>query len=288
VYSQTSSDLPVSQPSLSLDHVVIFVEDLHRATIDFGELGFEVVPGGAHAGGLTHNALVPFADGTYLELLAPTSRWKVAAFRLPGLRRLSRVVFRSSPSLRRVVRRVDAGEGLVDFAMACSPLAAAVAVLADSQRVEGPLPGGRTRPDGKQVAWQVAFPNSPVLPFLIEDTTPRALRVPPGKTHPCGATGIHAVSIATSSFDRTVALYKTLLGREPFETVAPIPRSLAVEFRLGATLLRVLAPMGANPVLRTHLARRGEGLYNLILRADRSSNLDPARAHGAQITLARS
>ena len=286
--SQASSDLPMSHPSLGLDHVVIFVDDFQRASEDYAALGFEVVPGGVHAGGLTHNALIPFADSTYLELLAPTKRWKVAAFRLPGLRRLSRVVFRSSPSLRRVVRRVHAGEGLVDFAMACSPLAAAVEVLGDSQHVEGPIPGGRTRPDGEQVAWQVAFPDAPVLPFLIEDTTPRALRVPPAKTHSCGATGIHAVSIATGSFDRTVALYKTLLGREPFETVAPIPRSLAVEFRLGATLLRVLAPMGANPVLRTHLARRGEGLYNLILRADRSSNLDPARAHGAQITLTRS
>jgi catechol 2,3-dioxygenase-like lactoylglutathione lyase family enzyme len=275
-------------PSLVLDHVVIFVEDLPRASEDYTALGFEVVPGGMHAGGLTHNALIPFADGTYLELLAPTTRWKVAALRLPGLRRLSRIVFRSSPSLRRAVRRVHAGEGIVDFAMACSPLAAAIEALGDPERLEGPMMGGRTRPDGEQVAWQVAFPDTPALPFLIEDTTPRALRVPPARVHRCGATGIHAVSIVTGSFDRTVGRYKALLGREPFETVAPIPRSLAVEFRLGTTLFRVLAPMAANHVLRSHLARRGEGVYNLILRADRSSNLDLSQAHGAQITLVKS
>lgn len=277
----------LSPAPLVLDHIVIFVEDLHRASEDYGALGFEVVSGGMHAGGLTQNALIPFADGTYLELLAPTARWKVAALRLPGLRRLTRIVFQSSPSLRRAIRRVHAGEGIVDFAMACSPLSAAIAALGDAERLEGPLSGSRTRPDGEQVLWQVAYPNTPALPFLIEDTTARGLRVPPSKAHPCGATGIQAISIATATFDRTVGAYKALLGREPFETVAPIPRTLAVEFRLGTTLLRVLAPLAANNVLKTHLAHRGEGVYNLILRADRSANLAPERAHGAQITLAK-
>jgi hypothetical protein len=32
---------------------------------------------------------------------------------------------------------------------------------------------------------------------------------------------------------------------------------------------------------------RGEGVYGLVLRADKAVNLDPVRAHGAQITLAR-
>ena len=278
----------MANPSIVLDHVVIFVEDLRRASEDYTALGFEVIPGGMHAGGLTHNALIPFADGTYLELLAPTARWRLTALRLPGVRRLGGIAFRGSPLLRRAIRRVQAGEGLVDFALACSPLASAIELLGKSERMEGPMSGGRMRPDGELVAWQVAFPASAVLPFLIEDTTPRALRVPAGVSHPSGVTCIHAVTVATTSFDRTVGRYQALLGREPFETVAPIPRSLAVEFRLGTALLRLLAPMGADHVLRAHLARRGEGLYNLILRADRSAKLDPDQAHGAQITLARS
>ena len=56
--------------SLSLDHVILVVSDLQIATSQFTQLGFSVIAGGVHSGGLTHNALIPFPDGTYLELLA--------------------------------------------------------------------------------------------------------------------------------------------------------------------------------------------------------------------------
>ena len=55
-----------------LDHVVIAVRDLAGASADFRSLGFTVVRGGTHPGGWTHNALIAFSDGSYLELLAPT------------------------------------------------------------------------------------------------------------------------------------------------------------------------------------------------------------------------
>jgi hypothetical protein len=51
------------------DHLVILVEALEAAVAGYEELGFRVSPGGEHADGLTRNALVPFADGTYLELV---------------------------------------------------------------------------------------------------------------------------------------------------------------------------------------------------------------------------
>ena len=53
-----------------LDHLVILVYDLERAVRGYEELGFTVTPGGEHADGLTHNALVAFEDGSYLELVA--------------------------------------------------------------------------------------------------------------------------------------------------------------------------------------------------------------------------
>ena len=64
-----------------IDHIVILVADLDRAQAEYAAAGFTVVPGGEHAGGLTHNALVAFADGTYLELLAfrrPLASWRPA------------------------------------------------------------------------------------------------------------------------------------------------------------------------------------------------------------------
>src|SRR5690349_16737047 len=64
--------LNTKEPAMSftIDHVVILVQDLDTASADYTDLGFTVVPGGEHTGGATHNALIAFADGTYLELIA--------------------------------------------------------------------------------------------------------------------------------------------------------------------------------------------------------------------------
>ena len=53
----------------SIDHVVILVEDLDAGIRQYRDMGFTVVPGGKHPR-FTHNALVSFADGSYLELIA--------------------------------------------------------------------------------------------------------------------------------------------------------------------------------------------------------------------------
>ena len=53
-----------------LDHLVILVRDLGSTVRDYEGLGFTVTPGGEHVDGLTRNALIPFEDGSYLELVA--------------------------------------------------------------------------------------------------------------------------------------------------------------------------------------------------------------------------
>ena len=58
--------------ALHLDHVVVLVDDLEQAARDYGELGFNVSPGGRHDNGVTHNAIIPFEDNSYIELLAFT------------------------------------------------------------------------------------------------------------------------------------------------------------------------------------------------------------------------
>ena len=53
-----------------LDHVVIKVNDLEGAMADYEALGFSVVVGGEHLAWGSRNALIPFKDGTYLELIS--------------------------------------------------------------------------------------------------------------------------------------------------------------------------------------------------------------------------
>jgi len=52
-----------------IDHIAIAVDDLDAAGSAFETAGFRITPGGSHPTG-THNALIPFADGAYLELIA--------------------------------------------------------------------------------------------------------------------------------------------------------------------------------------------------------------------------
>jgi hypothetical protein len=166
-----------------LDHVVLVVLDLAAAVVDHRERGFTVTPGGEHAGGLTHNALVGFQDGSYLELIAFHD---LAAAH-------------GKHSWAPVAER---GGGWADFALASDDLlqdAAALSALV----ARPPEDGGRTRPDGIAIAWRVARLHKP-LPFLIEDVSARELRVPGGDMakHANRTTGVE--SIALGATDPTV------------------------------------------------------------------------------------
>jgi hypothetical protein len=176
-----------------LDHVVLVARDLKTAIADHRRRGFTVTPGGEHADGVTHNALITFADGSYLELVAfrdldraLTHRWwKVAA---------------------------DGG-GLADFALLSDDLAADTAALGDLVKTP-PKDGGRIRPDGVELRWRTAVLKAP-LPFVIEDITARELRVPGGAAaqHANGAIGIAAVTIGAVDLGDTEWRYAELRKR---------------------------------------------------------------------------
>ena len=182
-----------------LDHVVILVGDLDRAVRGYEELGFTVTPGGEHADGLTRNALVPFADGSYLELVAfvdpedPRDNvWGWRAF-LPF------------------------GGGLIDYCAASDDLEADVRRLEEGGLgVDGPTDGGRRLPDGTEIRWRVARirQDGRLLPFLIEDLTPRSTRVPggPAAEHPNGATGISRLELAAEDTERAARCLAALAG----------------------------------------------------------------------------
>ncbi|MBC5768592.1 VOC family protein [Ramlibacter albus] len=182
---------------LRLDHVVIAVRDLERAVGDCESAGYTVMEGGRHPGRNTRNALVVFEDGAYLELItysapSPDERWW---------------------------RQLDAhGDGLVDFALLPHDLPAVVAEAKARglAGINGPLPGGRLRPDGQRVQWQTARQSRHDLPFLCADLTPRALRVPEGEVrhHANGATGIAEVTVAVADVDASLARYRAFLGDE--------------------------------------------------------------------------
>lgn len=175
------------------DHVVLVVLDLAAAVADHRERGFTVTPGGEHAGGLTHNALVGFEDGTYLELLA-----------------FHDLAAAGQHSWAPVANR---GGGWADFALRSDDLRQDVAALGDLV-ARPPEDGGRTRPDGIRVAWRVARLEKP-LPFVIEDLTARELRVPGGDAakHANGTTGLAGIVIGATDPARVTERYAVLRER---------------------------------------------------------------------------
>lgn len=251
-----------------IDHLVIAVPDLERAVASYRALGFTVTPGGRHPVG-TYNALIPFQDGSYVELIAfyeanPAHRWWAPLQR---------------------------GGGLVDFCAQTDALAADVAALrAAGVEIADPAPMSRQRPDGYDVRWVLAIPREGyrgVVPFLIEDTTPRAERVPGDTAHPNGATGLHTLTVAVDDLVRARGWYARALG-QPGE---PIEReelgAAGYRFTLGRHRVDLLIPLPGDSPLATWLAARGPSPYAATFTAPGGARgpLAAALTGGARLAL---
>jgi hypothetical protein len=222
--------------TLRLDHVIIAVNDLDGAMADYRDLGFTVIYGGKHTAATTHNALVCFRDGTYLELLAPTGEAQQ-----PGGMDFSALL--------------QHGEGLVGYALYADDLEGKAETLRARGIAVGAVhTGGRRRTDGVELRWKTAFIDERQSPFLIQDITARNLRVPDEPattTHANGAAGLAAVQVMTCDLSpAALDVYRRLLGAGP-EWVAN-----RCHFRLGEAELHVM-PTRIDSLSRRRLEQFG-------------------------------
>ncbi|MEQ1831576.1 MAG: VOC family protein, partial [Candidatus Eisenbacteria bacterium] len=182
------------------DHAVVVVPSLAWAVPAFESAGFTVRPGGRHDAVPTENALVCFADGGYLELLAT---------REPGTRDDLRTLRAShrweahlrgvSAIARRFLPLLAGADGVADWVLRSDGIARDAARLrAAGLVVSGPVAMSRERPDGERLDWQLLLPESALHPFRIEDRTPRSRRVPADDSsvrHANGARGVAVVHV---------------------------------------------------------------------------------------------
>lgn len=248
---------------LGIDHIVIAVRDLDAAARDYAQLGFTVVPGGKHPVG-THNALIAFADGAYIELIAfyrdnPEHRWWAALQR---------------------------GEGLVDFCMQTDDLIGDTARLrAAGVKIDDPVPWSRTRPDGYLLKWVLSLAREEhrgVAPFLIQDETPRAERIPRETAHRNGAVGIATITVAVADLSLVSHWYRSVLGVDGTAASRSEIEGRGLAFKIGPHQLEFLTPGGKSP-LKQRLAQNGPSPYAATLRstAQQKSGFDPHLTHGA-------
>ncbi len=250
----------------AIDHVVVAVHDLDQAIEDYTSLGFTVSNGGDHAHRGSHNALITFDDGSYIELIA----------------------FKHEPPVKDNTwwDLLQIGEGLVDFALICGDLRAELEHLKSHDfEITGPMEGGRLRTDGIRIAWRVARLNtggSERLPFLIDDITAHDLRVPRGEgaVHANGVTGIAGVTVAVSSRAAADALYRGVLG-DPDST------KTSTRYWIGDQFVDLVDSDSGVPEVDGFVASRGNGPFQVTLRGPEP--LPPFAAkltHSARFTIA--
>ncbi len=262
-----------------LDHIVILVTDLARASADYADLGFTVTPGGAHTSGATHNALITFADGTYFELIAFTDLAKAPSHRWGA--------------------QIAQGEGFIDFALLSDDLAAESIVRHPGVvPTNGPIEMGRLRPDDQRIDWRIISLSATqsALPFVIEDVTPRPLRVPDGAAmrHRLPVTHVAGVTVVVKDLAAVTTAYQALLGERGEETREAIAGAGAGRrFRIGEQWIALVQVVDAASALGHYLATRGEGPYEVELGGDGvappggGALLSLAGTHGARIRIAK-
>ena len=183
---------------LELDHVSVCGSNLDTLRQAFTEVGLTPDIGGPPGNGVTQMALIGFSDGTYIELIAPIK---------PG-----------------VTAGSDWAKFMTDDAVTCAWAVSTNVLLQEVDRlkkagipVTAPVAGSRKRPDGMSVEWKTADVGSgtpgSVLPFIIEDETPRAWRVQTSASVASApVSGVENVVMGVSNLDASIALFRKAYG----------------------------------------------------------------------------
>jgi len=262
-------------PSTStLDHIVFLSPPgaLAETKRKFVERGFDVIPGGVHAGGLTENLLVVIKDGVYLELIAlihPIEHYpegseersrlesNLWASKLPGW--IDYAFLGTSPTISKIINSRAQEEG------------SGVRYLAE-------ISGGRETPTGRILKWLITGPDPTssiegvakrgALPFFCADVTPREWRVPTGHVeHPNGVTGIACLTvlIPTKDLDEFERQLTSVIGFTPeFGPNDERTWSLSTTTGKDSPHLIIRAPRDREEEI--HVDQRKGGIYRVAFR----------------------
>lgn len=176
--AESSATVNQDEAGLSVDHVVIAVSNLEQAAADFRSSGWLVIDGGRHAGSPTANALIPLADGVYLELLAVDPHWLLKPLQLVFTSRLGEWLISRMPFVKQSLFKAILGdEGIADFALRSSDIHKLGP--SESDDWDQAIEMSRKTEQGES-KWLMKGNKHPGLPFVIQDLTPVAWRVPTG------------------------------------------------------------------------------------------------------------
>jgi hypothetical protein len=183
---------------LELDHVSLCGPDLDALRQMFTDIGMTPDFGGPHGNGVTQMALIGFEDQSYLELIGP-----IKAGATEGS---------------------DWAKFMAGDVGACAWAVGTNVLLQDIDRLKKagiavgePKRGSRKRPDGMSLEWMTAEvgpgTTGSVLPFMIEDQTPRQWRVQPSASmNGAPVFGIENVIVGVNDLNAAIALFRKAYG----------------------------------------------------------------------------
>ncbi|MFE5564697.1 VOC family protein [Amycolatopsis japonica] len=213
---------------LRCSHVLCRVDDVDSTVSDLIGLGFAVEWGSDPAA--AYNAFIWFAEGPFIEFFEfPSSlgrlRWPVSAVFGRGMG-------------NRLAKWAADGCGLRDVALETDDTDlkdTRARLKARGLSVSRRFRNSRTRPDGREVRYQVIAPRSAALPFVVSAYDPP--QRPDTVMHPNGATGVSAVHFGLRPED--FADYGRLIGPDPWlrPHTSAVPGVLEVELAGLATPL---------------------------------------------------
>ena len=239
-----------------IDHIVIMVSDLEQAASQWGDLGFTVIPGGKHPRG-THNALIAFQDHSYLELIA---------------------FWEPDYDAHKWHRFQNSGIGLIDHALASSDLPQEVQdITGRGVAYEGPNAGARSRLDGVELSWRTAQPagrDDHALPFIIDDVSPRELRVPGGEQaeHANGVLGVDTLQIVVDDVAAISAAYASVVDGVASPAISVGPHTIELQ----------TPERGSEAEAR--LRDYGAGPFRVRFYGSSSFDVEPGDVDGARIS----
>jgi catechol 2,3-dioxygenase-like lactoylglutathione lyase family enzyme len=238
----------------AIDHFIILVNDLATATETYRGFGFDVCAGGEHPAFGSHNALIALADGAYLELLA---------FRDPTL---AQQTFWSA-----AVDKLRVGQGFENYALLSNDIADDVRqIRARGLECTDPLAGSRLRPDGQRVEWRTAMigaTRSAFLPFLIQDETPRELRIESAHEGLGSRLRVKQITVAVNDLELAKEKYRALLAIEPRHVQNIEGDVQGYRFTTAWGKIILAHPERTNNAMSDQLEQRGEGLHAISTKS---------------------
>ena len=183
---------------LELDHTSVCGSNLDTLKQIFTDVGLTPDFGGPHGNGITQMAAIGFDDGTYIELIAPVKAGASAGSEWARFMGEDAVTCAWAVGTNVLLQEVDRLKKI------------GIAVTAPDR-------GSRKRPDGMSVEWMRAYVGTgtpgAVMPFMIEDETPRAWRVQTSASvKGAPVSGVENIVVAVSNLDASISMFRKAYG----------------------------------------------------------------------------